>query len=399
DDTWGGTIEMSGGNLNLQNTAKTGSLNQIDGTLNITGNKFDLNNSADLIDGGIVNIGNGTTSSRLNVSKGTITADATVNINEKASLNINGGNVTLNNDDTWDGNVSISGGSLALVGINKTNGTFSQTGGSTTVNGKTFDLNNDNDYIAGGDLTIGSDNISSEMSVSKGSISKDTNINITNNSTLNVNGGNVELGSNGKWDGKINITEGNLTLNNSTKNPTGSFTQSGGKTTIVGNGLNFDNFEDSVTGGILNIGNGTTESNLTISQGYIDSAATVNINRKGQLSIAGGEVNLDSGDSWYGNIDITDGTLSIDNLNKNSTGKFTQSGGKTTITGDYFELNNSADNISGGTLNIGSNSKSPTTLEISQGTIEQGAKVNINNCSTINVTTSGILNLDNSDKW
>ncbi len=130
DDTWGGKIEMSGGNLNIQNTTKTGSLNQIDGTTNITGNKFDLNNTSDLIDGGIVNIGNGETASRLNVSQGTITADATVNINEKATLNVNGGNVTLNNDDVWNGNVNVSGGSLALVGMNKTTGTFTQTGGS-----------------------------------------------------------------------------------------------------------------------------------------------------------------------------------------------------------------------------------------------------------------------------
>ncbi len=43
------------------------------------------------------------------------------------------------------------------------------------------------------------------MSVSKGSISKDTNVNITNNSALNVNGGNVEIGSGGQWNGKINI--------------------------------------------------------------------------------------------------------------------------------------------------------------------------------------------------
>lgn len=399
DDTWGGKIEMSGGNLNIQNTTKTGSLNQIDGTTNITGNKFDLNNTSDLIDGGIVNIGNGETASRLNVSQGTITADATVNINEKATLNVNGGNVTLNNDDVWNGNVNVSGGSLALVGMNKTTGTFTQTGGSTTITGKTFDLNNDNDYIAGGDLNIGDDVIASEMSVSKGSISKDTNVNITNNSALNVNGGNVEIGSGGQWNGKINILSGNLTLDNAVKNQSGSFTQTGGKTTVVGNGVDFNNYEDSVTGGTLNIGNGTTESNLKVSQGYIDSAATVNINRKGQLSIAGGEVNLDSGDSLNGSIDVTDGTLSIDNLNKNSSGKFTQSGGKTTITGDYFELNNSEDKISGGTLNIGSNSKAPTTFEISQGKIEQGAKVNINNGSTINVTDTGTLTLDNSDSW
>lgn len=399
DDTWGGKIEMSGGNLNIQNTTKTGSLNQIDGTTNITGNKFDLNNTSDLIDGGIVNIGNGETASRLNVSQGTITADATVNINEKATLNVNGGNVTLNNDDVWNGNVNVSGGSLALVGMNKTTGTFTQTGGSTTITGKTFDLNNDNDYIAGGDLNIGDDVIASEMSVSKGSISKDTNVNITNNSALNVNGGNVEIGSGGQWNGKINISSGNLTLDNAVKNQSGSFTQTGGKTTVVGNGVDFNNYEDSVTGGTLNIGNGTTESNLKVSQGYIDSAATVNINRKGQLSIAGGEVNLDSGDSLNGSIEVTDGTLSIDNLNKNSSGKFTQSGGKTTITGDYFELNNSEDKISGGTLNIGSNSKAPTTFEISQGKVEQGAKVNINNGSTINVTDTGTLTLDNSDSW
>lgn len=394
-DTWAGNIEVNGGTLNISNATKTGSLSQNGGTINVTGKKFDLNNESDLLDGGTLNIGDGSTSSKMGVSKGTITTDSTINLNEKATLDISGGNVSMGSDSTWNGNINMSEGSLALVGMTK-NGVLNQTGGSTTVTGNKFDLNNDNDYISGGSLNIGNGIASATMNVSKGSISKDTNITISKNSTLNVNGGNVEVGSGGNWSGNINVSDGNLTLDSVTKNDNGTFTQTAGKTDVLGTGFDLDNANDIVSGGILNIGNKTTSSDLSVSAGTIESDAKVNITNKGTLNVSGGEVNLDDGDSWNGNVNVTDGTLNLTNINKTSNGKFTQSGGKTTVNSDNFDLDNSEDSISGGSLVIGNTSA--TNFNVSNGSVGQNTKLTLNSGSKLNIS-GGNVALDNTDTW
>ena len=393
-DTWAGNIDVSGGTLNVNNLPKTGTLTQTDGTLNVTGQRFDLNNTNDNLDGGTINVGNGSTTSKLNVSKGTITTSSTVNLTNKSTLNLSGGNVTLDVDDTIDGNVNVTSGSLSLVGITKSKDTlFTQTDGSTTVTGKSFDLNNENDYFAGGELTIGNGINASKMSVSQGAIA-DTKVNIKEHSSLEVNGGIVDITSDSTWDGTINITEGTLTLDNVTKNSTANFAQSGGKTTVIGNGLDLDNTEDIVSGGTFNIGNKTTQTEVSVSQGYIESDAIVNINRNGKLSVSGGEVNLDASDTWRGDLDITEGVLTISDVTKNSSAKFTQTGGTTSISSQNFVLNNESDKISGGTLNI----ENGTNFEISKGLVEGGARVNLDNNTTTTVSGGG-LTLDNTDTW
>lgn len=392
-DTWAGNVEVNGGTLNVSNATKTGSLTQNGGTINVTGKKFNLNSTEDLLDGGTLNIGDGSTSSKMTVSKGTITSDTTLNLNDKTTLNIAGGNVSMGSDSTWAGNVNMSSGNLALVGITKT-GTLTQTGGSTTVTGNKFDLNNDNDYISGGSLTIGNGTASSTMAVSKGAISKDTDITISKNSTLNVSGGNVEVGSTGTWNGNISISNGNLTLDSTSKNDNGTFTQTGGKTDVLGTGFDLDNASDIISAGTLNIGNKTTTSDLTVSAGTIESDATINITKKGTLNVSGGDVALDDGDSWNGNVNVTDGTLKLSNINKNSSGKFTQSGGNTTINSANFNLDNSDDSITGGSLVVGD--ASATNLNISNGTLGQNAKLTLSSGSNLNIS-GGSVSLDNTD--
>lgn len=394
-DTWAGNVEVNGGTLNISNATKSGSLTQNGGTINVTGKKFDLNSEDDLLDGGTLNIGDGSTSSKMTVSKGTITTDTTVNLNEKATLNVSGGDVSMGADSTWSGNVNMSSGSLALVGMTKT-GTLTQTGGSTTVTGNKFDLNDENDYISGGSLTIGNGTASSTMNVSKGAISKDTDITISKNSTLNVSGGNVEVGSTGTWNGNISISSGNLTLDSASKSDNGTFTQTGGKTDVLGTGFDLDNAGDIVSGGTLNIGNKTTTSDLSVSAGTIESDATINITKKGTLNVSGGDVTLDDGDSWNGNVNVTDGTLKISSINKSSSGKFTQTGGKTTINGDNFDLDNTDDSITGGSLIVGDSSA--TNLNVSNGTIGQDTKLTLSSGSNLNIS-GGSVSLDNTDTW
>lgn len=395
EDSWDGSVGLNGsGTININNATKTGTLTQTDGTINITGSKFDLNNEADLIDGGSLNIGNGTTSSKFNVSKGTITTDSTVTLNDKGTINISGGNVTMDSDDTWGGTINMTEGSLNVNSNNKT-GTLKQEGGSTTVLGNGFDLNNENDRITGGKLQIGDNLSSSNMSVSKGSISSNSTVDITKNSTLNVNGGNVELGTGTKWTGNVNVTDGKLTLDNTHKNFDGVFNQSGGTTIVTGSGFSLDNSADIISGGTLHIGDKTSESDMGVTQGYIDSNATVNINRNGTLNVTGGNVTLDENDAWEGNVNVSEGNLAINNINKHSNGKFSQTSGKTSINGT-FDLNNAEDKISGGNLIIGDTSES--TVTVSKGSIEGGANVTLNANSNINVT-GGNLTMDNIDTW
>ena len=389
-DTWSGNVEVNGGTLNVSNATKTGSLTQNGGTINVTGKKFNLNSADDLLDGGTLNIGDGSTSSKMTVSKGTITSDTTLNLNDKTTLDIAGGNVSMGSDSTWAGNVNMSSGNLALVGMTKT-GTLTQTGGSTAVTGNKFDLNNNNDYISGGSLTIGNGTASSTMAVSK-----DTDITISKNSTLNVSGGNVEVGSTSTWNGNISISSGNLTLDSTSKNDNGTFTQTGGKTDVLGTGFDLDNASDIISAGTLNIGNKTTTSDLTVSAGTIESDATINITKKGTLNVSGGDVALDDGDSWNGNVNVTDGTLKLSNINKNSSGKFTQSGGNTTINSANFNLDNSDDSITGGSLVVGN--ASATNLNVSNGTLGQNAKLTLSSGSNLNIS-GGSVSLDNTDVW
>ena len=84
---------------------------------------------------------------------------------------------------------------------------------------------------------------------------------------------------------------------------------------------------DSITGGILNIGDGTTVSDMSVSQGTIGANTTVNIKDNATLNVSGGNVNLNKNGSWDGNVNVSTGTLNIDSLSKGENGIFAQGGG------------------------------------------------------------------------
>ena len=399
NDTWTGNVNVQGGTLNVKNTDKTGALTQTDGTINVSGNAFDLNSSEDLLDGGTLNIGNGSVASTLTVSNGTITKNEDVYINNYSNLNITGGNVTLDSSDSWNGNVNISEGDLSLEDATKSSsGVFHQTGGDTVITGRTFDLNNKLDYIEGGNVTIGNGTSSSKLTMSEGAIASGAKVDLTKNATIEVSGGDLVLDSQDKWAGNLTVTDGTAKLNGVTKEQEGIYTQTGGITTITGEGLDFNNSEDLVSGGTLQIGNGSNTS-LTLSQGTIQNGAEVNINKNAEVNVDGGNLYLNSGDTWYGDVNVTNGGyVSIADINKNALGTLNQTGGNIDITSSKFELNNTGDKISGGTLTVGSGSKS-TLLEVSEGSIDGKATVKLNSSSFITVMGNGDVTLDSGDTW
>ena len=399
NDTWTGNVNVQGGTLNVKNTDKTGALTQTDGTINVSGNAFDLNSSEDLLDGGTLNIGNGSVASTLTVSNGTITKNEDVYINNYSNLNITGGNVTLDSSDSWNGNVNISEGDLSLEDATKSSsGVFHQTGGDTVITGRTFDLNNKLDYIEGGNVTIGNGTSSSKLTMSEGAIASGAKVDLTKNATIEVSGGDLVLDSQDKWAGNLTVTDGTAKLNGVTKEQEGIYTQTGGITTITGEGLDFNNSEDLVSGGTLQIGNGS-DTSLTLSQGTIQNGAEVNINKNAEVNVDGGNLYLNSGDTWYGDVNVTNGGyVSIADINKNALGTLNQTGGNIDITSSKFELNNTGDKISGGTLTVGSGSKS-TLLEVSEGSIDGKATVKLNSSSFITVMGNGDVTLDSGDTW
>ena len=398
-DTWAGNVNVQGGTLSIKNTQKTGALKQTDGTINIAGNSFDLNSSEDLLDGGTLNIGDGSVSSTLTVSNGTITKNEDVYINNYSNLNITGGNVTLDSSDSWNGNVNISEGDLSLEDATKSSsGVFYQNGGDTVITGRTFDLNNKLDYIEGGNVTIGNGTSSSKLTMSEGAIASGAKVDLTKNATIEVSGGDLVLDSTDTWNGNLTVSDGTAKLDGISKNEDGIYTQTGGSVTVSGEGLDLNNSEDLINGGLLQIGNGS-DTSLTLSQGTIQKGAQVNINKNAQVNVAGGNMYLNSGDTWYGDVNVTEGGyLSIDAINKNAQGTLNQTGGNVDITSSKFELNNAGDKISGGTLTVGSGSNS-TILEVSEGTIEEDATVKLNSSSFITVMGNGDVTLDSGDTW
>ena len=367
-------------------------------SVNLSGGTLDVSNYNDTILNDTIDA----TSGNLNINNGTFAVDSSSSISSGVSTNIGsnsifaviGGEATLDTNDTWNGYVGIESGDLLLNNTTKNStATFTQIGGDTTVIGRNFNLNNESDAVLGGTLTIGNGVNSSKLTISQGAVA-DTSITVEERSNLDITGGYVDIGSTSNWKGTINVSGGEVTIDNVIKTAGANFSQTNGKTTITGTGFDLGNGDDIVSGGTFNIGNKTTTTEVSVSQGYIESSATVNINRNGKLNVSGGEVNLDAGDSWTGDLNVTDGTLTVSDLNKKSSAKFTQSGGETTITTDTFNFNNSSDKVSGGKLNI----TSGTTLNIEQGSIESGAVVKLDNNTTTNIS-GGSLALDNTDTW
>ena len=156
----------------------------------------------------------------------------------------------------------MTGGSLALVGINKSSDAIlTQTGGTTTVNGA-FDLNNIEDNISGGNFNIGTDSEESILTVSKGTIGKNTALDLASNSSINITGGNVTFSDNDNWNGNVNLSNGNLNLAGINKNTAGILTQTGGKTTVTGKNNTLNNESDTISGGELVIGTKTDSGEL-----------------------------------------------------------------------------------------------------------------------------------------
>ena len=395
-NTWtGGTITNNGGTLTITEYAPpvTGvTPNYIQeavgsslvlfngGTLDMRGDYLSTSNLA-RIDAGAVHVGyNGSTGANLIVGTGArISPNAVVSLLSGNTIELKGNtsgsatsgdpSLVINSGDTWAGNITTSAASgyLSVVGDISKTGTYTQTTGKIQINGNSsLDLNNSNDNISGGNVRIGDGTNASVLTVSKGTIGKNAEMQILANSTLNVaDSGNVIVNDGDEWNGAINVSGGTLTFSKRLNIP------------------DDDDYTDTTTatktynqtGGTMNLGNADGGAELTLATSASKlSGGNVNIaNDNSAFTLANSSVNT-------GNINLSAGSFTVNGseykTNNQDTSKYTQTGGNLYLTnGAVMNLagtNANPSEITGGTVNIGTNGISDADSQLS---VETGGKI------------------------
>lgn len=152
-------------------------------------------NSTLKVEKGSLNIGNVSKASLSLNNNSYIKKDTLVNINSKGEIKLNGGSITLDDNDIWAGNISIGdentvgSGTLTIDGLTSNGGIF--------ANGGTIDI------------------ISGRLTASAGDVIKEaTTVKIKDDALLAVRGGEVTLGATTDWASKggVLLTDGTLTV-------------------------------------------------------------------------------------------------------------------------------------------------------------------------------------------
>lgn len=391
-----GKLTNTGGSISAGSIANNGTISLENGSsLEITGSDGTLGGIIDAIGTGnnlaagnnnvtgTINIGNSSTASDLTLESGNVVADAVVNITQNGEFKLEGGETTLNSNDTWAGKVSLNGGKLTT---------------NVTQNG-ILDADTGELTVGSGSLTIGQGS----------SIAGDVTTEIANGTTLNVNnGGEVKLNSGDNWNGTVSLNGGKLDVSGLTANGTlhgnsgdliagtgnlnigtGSYIenevaiQTSGNINITGDGIvgidNNDTLASSSVislkdNGTLNYGNTQNpsfkieaesgnlnlleNSNMTIDgSSSIADAVALDIQKNATLTLASAEINLDKADKWNGIIDNQGGTINTDNVTQSSsTAALIQNAGTTNIDNTSNITLGEKSEISGGDINITNNS-------------------------------------------
>lgn len=345
--TMGGTMDVSGGTMNLAwltvGHKTTGTVTMTGGTINCT----------DRITIGEGNEGSTQGNGTINVQGGTLTVKNAISVGtqSKGALNISGGSVSAASVAvTGNGTMNLSNGTLTapVTSAGNTQISGGTLNGSLTVNGGTSTWSN-------GTIT-GAINVNSgaTLNVTKNgpSITSSTEQVLTvNGGTVNATAGNFSVGLGG--NGKLAVNNGAFTLSKDLNvgdggTDTGTLEINGGKVRINS----------------LNIGrSGTGTWNMTggsLTSGYYLSIAD-QPNSTGIVNMAGGTA--------------TGSVLSVGNR---GTGTYTQTGGMVTVSNVYAGQSvASAEGtmkISGGVL------KSNDLLQIGQtgtGTMEMSGTANV----------------------
>lgn len=191
-----GDINISGGEINLKDSARISTTYKNEGDINITGGTINATNAE------ISNNGLGS----LNIANGTVNAVRS-ELHGKG-IEVSGGNITLNgtdftNDDLaksfklTDGTI-VMNGNHSVIGTNHgdgndvTTGKFEMTGGKISVNGS-------GNYIEGGDISVSGGTIDIAQGATLQSVATlDENDNPTDIATLKLYGNDTRINLGGK---------------------------------------------------------------------------------------------------------------------------------------------------------------------------------------------------------
>lgn len=294
-------------------------------------------NSTLKVEKGSLNIGNVSKASLSLNNNSYIKKDTLVNINSKGEIKLNGGSITLDDNDIWAGNISIGdentvgSGTLTIDGLTSNGGIF--------ANGGTIDI------------------ISGRLTASAGDVIKEaTTVKIKDDALLAVRGGDVTLGATTDWASKggVLLTDGTLTVKD-LSNANGIFQANSGK-------LMLEN------------------STFTVGKdSFINSSVETNIDSNSKLQITdNGWVTIGDNDIWNGEVSLAGGTLNYKRTESTSS----------TMTGDLIATSGSLNLLKNSYINI----KSPSN-------IAQAVSVDIQKGATVEISNGAEFNLDSNDKW
>ena len=196
-----------------------------------------------------------------------IEKDLNVTVDGAGTFNIaDTGILNLNNGDEWSGIIKLEEDNSTLIynDLHK-NGRLTATKGNL--------------YINSGELTLG---LGSTIAIA-------VNTSIDTKSTVNVNGGTLNLGEGDLWNGTILVNSGTLNINNIDSNST-----------------------LKATNGNLNIIKGNVDIDKN---SFIENDVKLNLNGNSTINLIGGKVNINANDTFEGNINATTGTINITNRN------------------------------------------------------------------------------------
>jgi len=454
-DSWTGAIDMTGGTLdyalasNGKLTASAGNINvsgtgsqltlgsgsSISGTtvtqVSGTGNTLTVGNGA-VISGGQTSVATGNNfviASGGEISGGTNSAVDSITNSGTISGGTNTAATITNNGRITDGtntattlltnNNEISGGTNSAATLTN-NGTIS--GGTNSVT--TTLTNNSTGQITGGTTTIASGATLSNAGQIKGSAI--VNIEGTGENTGTISGGTTTIKDGGSLTNSGTISGGEININSGAQ-LTNSSNITGGDIDVSGTLQN----DQSISGGNIEV-NGLLTNNNSIGGNSIltinaNGEVTVNngasVNTSGLITIAengtltindGGSATLKQNDVWNGSIDVTNGTLTLNN--RNDEGKnYTQTGGELKLDGSKFVLDDGG-SITGGQVTVSNGSNfdigdtghmtggdlvfegTGNTVNVS-GEVTADAELSINNNNIFNIKSNGDVVLNDNDIW
>ncbi|MDX2001486.1 MAG: T9SS type A sorting domain-containing protein [Chitinophagales bacterium] len=439
-------IVLFTGNADVQTLHTSGSLLQIATSLMVhqmvefTGGIFSLNNSGSLslssnanihINGGQLVLNGGTFigGSAYNVSYSGSNANTGIELTgaglQNVTINLSGSNnqVSLNNDLTLDGTLTLTQGSLNLngndltingnlsamgngtiSGNNSSNITFNGSGsingmlrfanGSQTINNLTVNLSSNGTLMLGSDVMINGTLMltAGSLSLNGYDLSIDGDISATGTGTITGNSGsNISIQSSGSLTGSLTFTNGSSTIQDLTIDASGTgMVNLGSDLTITGTltltdgqlGLNGNDL--TINGNIAAGGTGTIAGN---------GSSNLTLNISGNL---GGDLDFTSGASTLNNLSINSSGNGMIDLTSDLTlnGMLTLTNGQLVLNGNDLTLNGGIAASGNGTIN--SSSASSITINGSgniAGMLHFASGGNNVDNLTINLSSNGSIML------